>query len=201
MVTSPRRRPGGILTRCLSHLIWLLSMRRSSGSTPRPSRMTELFTLSLRESTDSLRRKSILAACICDLVLPGLVTIGEGTEHRLTGKSRASPSSSAPSSQRQVGAEPATLRTLHRFACQSAVPFVPHSWTRPRDTWTPPLWEGSLDHFWPEEGISPVFRLRTMVWDLEVLILLKLAIDIIYFKCIYSFFVFVKTVLSNVIIS
>ena len=59
----------GHLTRCPSHLIWLLSMRRSSGSTPSPSRMTELFTLSLRESPDILRRKPISAACIRDLVL------------------------------------------------------------------------------------------------------------------------------------
>ena len=47
--TSPGRRPRGILTRCPSHLIWLLSMRRSSGSTPSPSQMTELLTLSLGE--------------------------------------------------------------------------------------------------------------------------------------------------------
>ncbi|TWW56132.1 hypothetical protein D4764_08G0001190 [Takifugu flavidus] len=56
--TSPehltRRHPRGILTRCPSHLIWLLSTRRSSGSTPSSSRMTELLTLSLRESTVTL---------------------------------------------------------------------------------------------------------------------------------------------------
>ncbi|TWW71201.1 hypothetical protein D4764_17G0006840 [Takifugu flavidus] len=33
--TSPGRRPGAIRTRCPSHLIWLLSTRRSSDSTPR----------------------------------------------------------------------------------------------------------------------------------------------------------------------
>ena len=60
---------GGILTRCPSHLIWLLSMRRSSGSTPSSSRMTELLTLSLRESPATLRRKLISAACTRDLVL------------------------------------------------------------------------------------------------------------------------------------
>ncbi|XP_077356903.1 uncharacterized protein LOC144003976 isoform X2 [Festucalex cinctus] len=43
--TSPGRRPGGTGTRCLSHLSWLLSMRRSSGSTPSPSGMNELLTL------------------------------------------------------------------------------------------------------------------------------------------------------------
>jgi len=52
-----------------SHLIWLLSMRRSSGSTPSPSRMTELLILSLKESPDTLRRKPISDACICELVL------------------------------------------------------------------------------------------------------------------------------------
>ena len=67
--TSSGRHPGGILIRCPSLLIWLLSMWRSSGSTPSPSRMTELLTLSLRESPDILRRKPISAACIRDLVL------------------------------------------------------------------------------------------------------------------------------------
>ena len=36
------------LTRCPNHLNWLLSTQRSSGSTPSPSRMAELLTLSLR---------------------------------------------------------------------------------------------------------------------------------------------------------
>ncbi|KAK0136682.1 hypothetical protein N1851_027129 [Merluccius polli] len=67
--TSPGRRPGGILTRYPSHLIWLLSTRRSSGSTLSSSRMTELLTLSLRESPATLRRKLISAACTRDLVL------------------------------------------------------------------------------------------------------------------------------------
>uniref|UniRef100_A0A8C9WD66 receptor protein-tyrosine kinase n=1 Tax=Scleropages formosus TaxID=113540 RepID=A0A8C9WD66_SCLFO len=43
--TSPGRRPGGIRNRCPSHLNWLLSMRRSSGSTPSSSRVSELLTL------------------------------------------------------------------------------------------------------------------------------------------------------------
>ncbi|KAK0148980.1 putative nuclease HARBI1 [Merluccius polli] len=70
--TSPERRPGGILTRCPSHLIWLLSTRRSSGSTPNSSRMTELLTPSLRESPATLQRKLISAACTRDLVLSTL---------------------------------------------------------------------------------------------------------------------------------
>uniref|UniRef100_A0A8C6KJ02 Cadherin domain-containing protein n=1 Tax=Nothobranchius furzeri TaxID=105023 RepID=A0A8C6KJ02_NOTFU len=61
--------PGGILIRCLRCINWLLSMWRSSGSTLSPSRMTELLTLSLRRSTNTLRRELILAACIRSLAL------------------------------------------------------------------------------------------------------------------------------------
>uniref|UniRef100_H2L409 NACHT LRR and PYD domain-containing protein n=1 Tax=Oryzias latipes TaxID=8090 RepID=H2L409_ORYLA len=60
---------GGIRTRCPSHLNWLLSMWRRSGSTPSSLRVTELLTLSLRERPATLRRKLISAACIRDLVL------------------------------------------------------------------------------------------------------------------------------------
>ncbi len=67
--TSPGRRPGGIQNRCPSHLSWLLSMSRSSGSTLSSSRVNELLTLSLRERPATLRRKLISAACIRDLVL------------------------------------------------------------------------------------------------------------------------------------
>ncbi|MEQ2220455.1 hypothetical protein ILYODFUR_005639 [Ilyodon furcidens] len=41
-----RRHPGGIRYRCPSHLNWLLSMWRSSGSTPSSSHMTEFHTIS-----------------------------------------------------------------------------------------------------------------------------------------------------------
>ncbi|KAF7641142.1 hypothetical protein LDENG_00292230 [Lucifuga dentata] len=44
-------------------------MRRSSGSTPSPSWMSELLTLSLRVSPDTLWRNLISAACIRDLIL------------------------------------------------------------------------------------------------------------------------------------
>ncbi len=64
-----RRQPGGILTRYLNHLSWLLSIQRSSGFTLSPSRITELLTLSLREMPGSLLRKSISAACSRDLIL------------------------------------------------------------------------------------------------------------------------------------
>ncbi|MED6271341.1 hypothetical protein CHARACLAT_019195 [Characodon lateralis] len=42
--TARERRPGGIWYKCPSHLNWLLSMWRSSGSTPSPSRMAELLS-------------------------------------------------------------------------------------------------------------------------------------------------------------
>ncbi len=58
-----------LLTTCPNHLNWLLSMQRSSGSTPRPSRMTKLLTLSLKETPATLLGKLISAACIRDLIL------------------------------------------------------------------------------------------------------------------------------------
>ncbi|MED6241711.1 hypothetical protein ATANTOWER_024873 [Ataeniobius toweri] len=67
--TSRGRHPGGIRYRCPSHLNWLLSMWRSNGSTPSPSWMAELLTLSLKECPATLQRKLISAACIRDLVL------------------------------------------------------------------------------------------------------------------------------------
>ena len=39
-----RKPPGGILIRCLNHLSWLLSTRKSSDSTLRSSRIVELLT-------------------------------------------------------------------------------------------------------------------------------------------------------------
>uniref|UniRef100_A0A3B3ZPB0 GABA(C) receptor n=1 Tax=Periophthalmus magnuspinnatus TaxID=409849 RepID=A0A3B3ZPB0_9GOBI len=71
--TSLGRRPGGILSRCPSHLNWFLSTCRSSGSTPSSSHVTELLTLSLRVCPASLRRKPISAACIHDLVLSVII--------------------------------------------------------------------------------------------------------------------------------
>ena len=77
--TSQERRPGDILTRCLNNLNWLLSTRRSSGSTLSLSRISKLLTLSLRLSSVTLQRKLISAACICDSFshYPELMTIGE----------------------------------------------------------------------------------------------------------------------------
>ena len=66
--TSVGRVPKGILLRCPNTSTDSFP-QRSSDSTPRPSRMTELLTLSLRESPATIRRNLILAACILDLVL------------------------------------------------------------------------------------------------------------------------------------
>uniref|UniRef100_A0A672HIV2 Nicotinamide/nicotinic acid mononucleotide adenylyltransferase 3 n=1 Tax=Salarias fasciatus TaxID=181472 RepID=A0A672HIV2_SALFA len=63
------KRPGGILTRCLSHLSWFHSMWRSSGSTLSSTLVTEVLTLSIRERPATLRRELISAACILDFVL------------------------------------------------------------------------------------------------------------------------------------
>ena len=65
-VGHARKRPGGILTRC--HLNWLLAMWRSSNSVLSLSRMTELLTLSLKESPATFWRKLISAACIPDII-------------------------------------------------------------------------------------------------------------------------------------
>lgn len=52
-----------ILNRCPNYLSLLLSMQRSSGSTPNSSWATELLTLSLRHSPATLNKKLISATC------------------------------------------------------------------------------------------------------------------------------------------
>lgn len=59
-----------ILNRCPNHLSLLLSMRRSSGSTPKSSWVIELLTLSLRHSPATLKRKLISATLPCTAVQP-----------------------------------------------------------------------------------------------------------------------------------
>jgi len=51
---------------------------------------------------------------------------------------------SAPSSPRRPAAAPVLLLQPHRSACRSPAASYPHSWTRPRDTWTPSLGAGTL---------------------------------------------------------
>ena len=67
--TSPEKSPGCILTRCPSHLIWLLLTRSSNGSTQSSSRMAELLTFSLREIPAIIRRKLISANLTRDYLL------------------------------------------------------------------------------------------------------------------------------------
>lgn len=58
--TSPGRHQGGILNRCPGRLIWLLSMRRSSGWSLSSSQMTKLLALSRGESLDILRIQDLV---------------------------------------------------------------------------------------------------------------------------------------------
>ncbi len=55
----PRKPPkGGILTRCLNHLCWLLLVQRSSGSTPSSLQSSQLLTPFLRLSPATHRENS-----------------------------------------------------------------------------------------------------------------------------------------------
>lgn len=68
--TSTKMCPRGILVRCLSRLrLFNCSMSRSSGSPISTSEMTELLTVSLRESPATLWRELISATCIHSLTL------------------------------------------------------------------------------------------------------------------------------------
>lgn len=64
LVVHALKHPGGILTRCLIHPSWLVSMMRSRGSTLNSLPVMELLIPSLRELTATLWRKLISAACI-----------------------------------------------------------------------------------------------------------------------------------------
>ena len=63
-----------------SHLSWLLSMWRSSGSTPSSSQVTELLALTLRERPATLRKKlgCLYPGCYSFSHDPKFMAIGEG---------------------------------------------------------------------------------------------------------------------------
>ena len=65
--------PGGIRYRCLSHLSWLLSMWRSSGSTLSSFRVTELLTLHTLVKYNTWK----IYLCICTLLLPNSVDLAK----------------------------------------------------------------------------------------------------------------------------
>lgn len=101
-----RRRQGDIENRSPSHLRWLFSTWRNSGSTPSSYQTTELPTLSLGTPShlalETHFNHSYLRSCL--------------VHHNSVYHCRhcTDPSQSHPSP-------------------------IPHSCTRPRDTWTPPL--------------------------------------------------------------
>lgn len=91
--------PGEIQTRWPNQLNRLLL--HGCSSTPSSPWMTELLTLSLRLSPVTLLRKNVSAACVHNLIfgsLPKAYDHRRGLVRRLTGKSRASHTGSAPSS-------------------------------------------------------------------------------------------------------
>ena len=93
----------GILTTKPYHLNWLLSLWRRSDSTPSPSQIMELLTLSVRDSSAILQRKFTSAAYIWSLILQSLPTVWDhrwGQERRLVSKQRVLPFGSVlPSAQ------------------------------------------------------------------------------------------------------
>lgn len=69
---------------------------------------------------------------------PNLMTISEGWNVKSLINSD-SPSDSALSLPQRTDLASATLPTLPQSGCQSPTPFFPNLWTRPWDTWAPPL--------------------------------------------------------------
>ncbi|KAL3987830.1 uromodulin [Sarotherodon galilaeus] len=141
---------GGILVRCPNHLIWLLSMWRSSGSTLSPSQMAELPTLSLRERPASLWRKLISTACICDLILSATIN-----------------SSSLFTTTDQYSVRiTAAAAPIHLSISRSLLPSLVNKIVRYLNSST---WGRNSSLTQSEH--STLFRLRIMASDLEVLIL------------------------------
>ncbi len=106
---------GGILVRCLHHLIWLLMMQRSSSSTPRSFQISELLTLSLRMQGGTLKKNS--SWHLQNLLLVNTQSCRWGMKLRLAGNLKASPSGSAQSSPQQSG-------KAAKWNCQSISCFI-----------------------------------------------------------------------------
>ena len=96
-----------------NHLSWLLSMQRSSGSSPSLPWMSELLTLiskvESRHSPELTHFGHLYSSYHCFGHYSKLMTIGEGWDVDLPVNS-----GSAPSSPRQSGVIPASLLMLHR---------------------------------------------------------------------------------------
>ena len=99
-------------------------------------------TTVLLQTTFWLRlHKKLILSAFCDLFL-SITTQSlqsQGLEQS-TGKSKALPAGSAPSSSQRSGRMPALLLTLPQndLSISSSI-FYPHSWARPSDTWAPPI--------------------------------------------------------------
>ncbi|MEQ2287007.1 hypothetical protein AMECASPLE_008119 [Ameca splendens] len=120
---AERHSPGGIRYRCPSHLNWLLSMWRSSGSTPSPSQMAELLILSLRKEAHFSHLYLEPRSFGHD---PKFMAIGEGrnVDRPVNRELRFSAQLSSP--QRSGTALP-LLQQPHRSVYRSPAPFFPHS--------------------------------------------------------------------------
>lgn len=97
----------------------------------------------------------------------------------MTSKSRTSLCDSAPSSPRRIGLVSASLRMLLQINCQSPALLDPHTWIRPRDTWTPPTGVGLPSRL--KMNTPPIIWLRTMASDLEGLILIPVPSHLLVF--------------------
>ena len=144
---------GGLLTRRLKYLSW-----PSWGGGPVTTQSPSQMIPSLRESPATLWRKLFSAAVLAASFFPSLPTIcdhiGEGrntvwpvtTESYLVAQQLSSP--------QQTRTASALLQTPSWAVSQSAVPFLAHSWSRPRDTYSS-TWGNTL--FLIQKGLSTVF--------------------------------------------
>ncbi len=108
-----------------NHLNWLLWKRRSSCSTPSSLWMSELFTLSIRVSPATLRRKLIVSAIPYFWSLPKSYDRRWGLECRMTGKLKALFSGSALSSPQWSSTTATLLLRQYKSICRSYTPCYP----------------------------------------------------------------------------